>query len=82
MIEVWQFTIRFKKFSGVRAGHSIWKEVDYVSPCFSSQLACSKTMCFFRDHVLPCTGVKIMGYFIEAHYEYEKPEEFQCNLPF
>lgn len=71
----YQGVLKFKRFFGIKAGRSIWKEAfvkTHVCVDFSS--ACCE-LNWLRDYVIPATGASIVGYYIDTFFDMDE------NLP-
>ena len=74
MYRVFYGNILVKKFFGVKAGKSVWKEVYIKTRFYDSRELAVCELIYLRDNVLPAAGVRILGYSIQSYLKEE--EEF------
>ena len=68
--------LRFKRFNGIKAGRSIWKEFTLQTRVYLDKKSVHDELRWLIDVVVPATGVKIVGYFVESFLD------FDDNYPF
>lgn len=71
----YQGVLRFKRFFGVKAGRSVWKEVFVKTRVYVDLSAARHELCWLRDYVIPATGASIVGYYIDTFFDMDE------NLP-
>lgn len=71
----YQGVLKFKRFFGVKAGHSIWKESFVKTHVYTSFSPAHRELCWLRDYVIPATGASIIGYYIDTFFDMDE------NLP-
>lgn len=85
MKKVYTGFIRVNRFFGVKAGRSVWKDSLLKTRSYSSAKECYSEMEYFLDVVIPATGAKIVGYFVEPSLvscdEVEQSPCANCNAP-
>lgn len=74
MYRVFYGNILVKKFFGVKAGKSVWKEVYIKTRCYGDSTLAAGELMYLRDNVLPATGCRILGYSLQSYLKEE--EEF------
>lgn len=72
----YQGVLKFKRFFGVKAGRSIWKESFVKTHVYADPLAARSELFWLRDYVVPATGASIVGYYIDTFFDMDE------NLPF
>lgn len=72
----YQGILKFKRFFGVKAGRSIWKESFVKTHVYVNLSAARLELCWLRDYVIPATGASIVGYYIDTFFDMDE------NLPF
>lgn len=68
--------LRFKRFNGIKAGRSIWREFTLQTRVYPDKESVCSELRWLVDVVVPATGVKIVGYFIDSFLD------FDDNYPF
>ena len=58
--------LRFKRFNGIKAGRSIWKEFTLQTHVYLDKESVYNELLWLIDVVAPATGVKIVGYFVDS----------------
>ena len=71
----YQGVLKFKRFFGVKAGRSIWKESFVKTHVHVNLSAARRELCWLRDYVVPTTGASIVGYYIDSFFDMDE------NLP-
>ena len=76
MEKKYQGVLKFKRFLGVKAGRSIWKE-SFVKThvCIDPQSAHSELF-WLRDYIVPATGACVIGYYVDIFLDMDE------DLPF
>lgn len=67
-----QGVLKFKRFFGIKAGRSVWKEAFVKTHVYVNSSAASQELCWLRDYVLPATGVSIVGYYIDTFFDMDE----------
>lgn len=68
--------LKFKRFNGIKAGRSVWKEFTLQTRVYSDKDSVYNELRWLIDVVVPATGVKIVGYFVDSFLD------FNDNCPF
>ena len=68
--------LRFKRFNGIKAGRSIWKEFTLRTHVYPDKESAYNELRWLIDVVVPATGVKIVSYFVDSFLD------FNDNYPF
>lgn len=68
--------LRFKRFNGIKAGRPIWREFTLQTRVYPDKKSVHSELRWLIDVVVPATGVKIVGYFIDDFLD------FDDNYPF
>lgn len=71
----YQGVLKFKRFFGVKAGRSIWKESFVKTHVYTDPLPVRSELFWLRDYVIPATGASIVGYYIDTFFDMDE------NLP-
>lgn len=71
----YQGVLKFKRFFGVKAGRSIWKESFVKTHVYINLSDARRELCWLRDYVIPATGASIVGYYIDTFFDMDE------NLP-
>lgn len=71
----YQGVLKFKRFFGVKAGHSVWKESFVKTHVYVNLSDARCELCWLRDYVIPATGASIVGYYIDTFFDMDE------NLP-
>lgn len=74
MYRVFYGNILVKKYFGIKAGKSFWKEVYIKTRCYGDKNLAVGELIYLRDCVLPAAGCKILGYSLQSYLKVE--EEF------
>jgi len=56
----------FEKFSGIRAGRSVWKRCTLKLRAYYTENEARAELYYFIDTVLPSTGAKLVCYYFES----------------
>lgn len=76
MEKKYQGVLKFKRYFGIKAGKSIWKESFVKTHVWPSPSYAQIELNWLRDYLLPATGVRIIGYYIDSFLDMDN------NLPF
>lgn len=68
--------LKFKRFYGIKAGRSIWKEFTLQTRVYLDKKSVYDELRWLIDVVVPATGVKLIGYFVDSFLD------FDGNRPF
>ena len=71
----YQGVLKFKRFFGIKAGRSIWKESFVKTRVYTDSLSARSELFWLRDYIVPATGACIVGYCIDAFLDMDE------NLP-
>lgn len=71
----YQGVLKFKRFFGVKAGRSVWKESFVKTHVYINLSSARRELCWLRDYVIPATGASIVGYYIDSFFDMDE------NLP-
>ena len=71
----YQGVLKFKRFFGVKAGRSVWKESFVKTHVYIDLSVARRELCWLRDYVVPATGASIVGYYIDTFFDMDE------NLP-
>lgn len=71
----YQGVLKFKRFFGVKAGRSIWKESFVKTRVYTGPLLASSELFWLRDYIVPATGARVVGYYIDTFFDMDE------NLP-
>lgn len=71
----YQGVLKFKRFFGVKAGRSIWKESFVKTRVYTGPLPASSELYWLRDYIIPATGARVIGYYIDTFLDMDE------NLP-
>lgn len=64
-----QGVLKFRRFFGVKAGHSIWKESFVKTRVYADPSPARSDLFWLRDYILPATGVRIIGYYVDTFFD-------------
>ena len=64
-----QGVLKFKRFFGIKAGRSIWKESFVKTRVYSDPLPARSELHWLLDYILPATGVHIVGYYVDTFFD-------------
>lgn len=70
-----QGVLKFNRFFGVKAGHSIWKESFVKTNVYIDPDLVRFELNWLRDYIIPATGARVIGYYIESFFDMDD------NLP-
>lgn len=71
--------IKFQRFFGVKAGHSVWNDAFIRTRYYRTEFEAREELRYLVDFVLPATRVKIIGYVVESCL---LPDPSDYDLPF
>lgn len=71
----YQGVLKFKRFFGVKAGRSIWKESFVKTRVYTGPLLAHSELLWLRDYVVPATGARVVGYYVDTFFDMDE------NLP-
>lgn len=71
----YQGVLKFKRFFGVKAGRSVWKESFVKTSVYTSPALVSFELNRLRDYIIPATGARVIGYYIDTFLDMDE------NLP-
>lgn len=72
----YQGVLKFKRFFGIKAGRSIWKESFVKTHVYTDPLPARSELFWLRDYVVPATGASVVGYYVDTFFDMDE------NLPF
>lgn len=72
----YQGVLKFKRFFGVKAGRSIWKESFVKTHAYVDPSCAQYELEWLRDYVVPATGASVIGYYVDTFFD------MSDNLPF
>lgn len=70
-----QGVLKFKRFFGIKAGRSIWKESFVKTRVYADPSPAHSELCWLLDYILPATGVRVVGYYVDTFFDMNE------NLP-
>lgn len=68
----YQGVLKFKRFFGVKAGRSIWKESFVKTSVYISPELASFELNRLRDYIIPATGARVIGYYIDTFFDMDE----------
>lgn len=71
----YQGILKFKRFFGVKAGRSIWKESFVKTRVYTDPLPARSELYWLRDYIVPATGARVVGYCVDVFFDMDE------NLP-
>jgi len=71
----YQGVLKFKRFFGVKAGRSIWKESFVKTRIYTDPLPARAELDWLCDCIIPATGAIVIGYYVDTFFD------FDDNLP-
>lgn len=71
----YQGVLNFKRFFGVKAGRSIWKESFVKTHVYTDPLPARSELFWLRDYIVPATGARVIGYYVDTFFDMDE------NLP-
>lgn len=71
----YQGVLKFKRFFGIKAGRSIWKESFVKTHVYTDPLPARSELFWLRDYIVPATGALIVGYYVDSFFDMDE------NLP-
>lgn len=70
-----QGVLKFKRFFGIKAGRSIWRESFVKTRVYADPSSARSELNWLRDYILPAVGVYIVGYYVDTFFDTDE------NLP-
>jgi hypothetical protein len=64
----YQGVLKFKRFFGVKAGRSIWKESFVKTRVYVNPSVARYELEWLRDYVIPATGAFVVGYYVDTFF--------------
>ena len=71
----YQGVLKFKRFFGIKAGRSIWKESFVKTNVYIDADLARFELSRLRDYIIPATGARVIGYYIDSFFDMDE------NLP-
>jgi hypothetical protein len=71
----YQGVLKFKRFFGVKAGRSVWRESFVKTHVYVNPSVARYELEWLRDYVIPATGASVVGYYVDAFFDMDE------NLP-
>lgn len=71
----YQGVLKFKRFFGVKAGRSVWKESFVKTSVYTTPLLACSELYRLRDYIIPATGARVIGYYVDSFLDMDE------NLP-
>jgi len=71
----YQGVLKFKRFFGVKSGCSVWKESFVKTRVYADPTPAHYELYWLRDYILPATGVRVVGYYVDTFFDADE------NLP-
>lgn len=71
----YQGVLKFKRFFGVKAGRSIWRESFVKTRVYADPSFARSELFWLRDYVVPATGACVVGYYVDVFFDMDE------NLP-
>lgn len=71
----YQGVLKFKRFFGVKAGRSIWKESFVKTHVYTDPSLAHSELYWLRDYIVPATGARVIGYYVDVFFDLDE------NLP-
>lgn len=71
----YQGVLKFKRFFGVKAGRSVWKDSFVKTNVYTDPLSVRFELYRLRDYIIPATGARFIGYYIDSFLDMDE------NLP-
>lgn len=62
----YQGVLKFKRFFGIKAGRSIWKESFVKTHVYTHSSFARCELDWLRDYVIPSTGASVVGYYVDT----------------
>lgn len=75
MEERYQGVLKFKRFFGVKAGRSIWKDSSVKTRVYTDPSLARSELCWLRDYIVPAVGACVTGYYVDIFFDMDE------NLP-
>lgn len=72
----YQGVLKFKRFFGVKAGRSIWKESFVKTRVYVDFSFARCELEWLRDYVIPAAGASVFGYYVDVFFDMDD------DLPF
>lgn len=64
-----QGVLKFKRFFGIKAGRSIWKESFVKTRVYADPSPAHSELHWLLDYILPATGVRVVGYYVDIFFD-------------
>ena len=64
-----QGVLKFKRFFGVKAGRSVWKESFVKTRVYADPSPAHSELFWLRDYILPATGALLVGYYVDVFFD-------------
>lgn len=68
----YQGVLKFKRFFGVKAGRSIWKESFVKTHVYTDPLPARSELYWLRDYIVPATGACVVGYYVDTFFDMDE----------
>lgn len=68
----YQGVLKFKRFFGVKAGRSIWKESFVKTNVYVDPDLAYSELSRLRDYIIPATGARVIGYCIDTFFDMDE----------
>lgn len=65
----YQGVLKFRRFFGIRAGRSIWKESFVKTHVYVDPSSAQCELEWLCDYVIPATGASVIGYYVDAFFD-------------
>lgn len=64
-----QGVIKFRRFFGIKAGRSVWKESFVKTNAYVDPELVRFELNRLRDYIIPATGARVIGYCIDSFFD-------------
>lgn len=68
----YQGVLKFERFFGVKAGHSVWKESFVKTNVYVDPDLARFELSRLRDYIIPATGARVIGYYIDTFFDMDE----------
>ena len=65
----YQGVLKFRRFFGVKAGRSVWKESFVKTHVYVDPSSAQYELEWLRDYVIPATGASVIGYYVDSFFD-------------